>query len=348
MSVPAEAYEQLLMPHWNLTGFSDSKGLCLSSLLKETASAHYLQTASVTFLCQWMLIVLKEHCTNVQTAVCWERTAIISIFHLKAAITAKKAWATWLYWIWGTFTEAFTLSERQETKREGIDSFNAASVLLNTLGNPGKCRKRVLVAILVEKEDPRRSHLLFHVDLLKELLLTAASETHMPLGCIKDLLQHKLPQSADSVTYRALEAPGPVKSVGTEYIISFLRSGQGIFAVPCVPISKHSRHMEVTGRWDAGSSLHPSTYLVTLANITLLASSAATSPSTTLIANCNVGASRYLPIRGSIPASQTIPSPGLYNGQHAGLWWDWECLAQADFSWSPTSNICLYQVGNSG
>lgn len=133
-----------------------------------------------------------------------------------------------------------------------------------------------------------------------------------------------------------------------EYIISFLRSGQGIFAVPCVPISKHSRHMEVTGRWDAGSSLHPSTYLVTLANITLLASSAATSPSATLIANCNVGASRYLPIRGSIPASQTIPSPGLYNGQHAGLWWDWECLAQADFSWSPTSNICLYQVGNSG
>lgn len=121
----------------------------------------------------------------------------------------------------------------------------------------------MLVAILVEKENPRRSHLLFHVDLLKELLLTAASETHMPLGCIKDLLQQKLPQSADSVTYRAFEAPGPVKSVGAEYIISFLRSGQGIFAVPCVPISKHSRHTEVyreMGCWFIPPSIHLSSY----------------------------------------------------------------------------------------
>lgn len=62
--------QQLLGTHGNLFGFSNSKGLCLSSLPKETASAHYLQTASVTFLCQWLLIVLKEHCTNVQTAVC--------------------------------------------------------------------------------------------------------------------------------------------------------------------------------------------------------------------------------------------------------------------------------------
>lgn len=115
-------------PHW----LSNSKGLCLSSLPKETASAHYLQTASVTFLCQWLLIVLKEHCTNVQTAVCWERTAIISIFHLKAAITANKAWATWLCWIWGTFTEAFTLSERRDTRREGTDRSSALDVLLNT------------------------------------------------------------------------------------------------------------------------------------------------------------------------------------------------------------------------
>lgn len=46
------------------------------------------------FLCQWVLVVLKEHCTNVQTAVCWERS-IISIFHFKAAITANKAKATW-------------------------------------------------------------------------------------------------------------------------------------------------------------------------------------------------------------------------------------------------------------
>lgn len=141
MPVPAEAYEQLLMPHGNLTGFSDSKGLCLSSIPKETASAHYLQTASVTFLCQWMLIVLKEHCTNVQTAVCWERTAIISIFHLKAAITANKARATWLSWIWGTFTEAFTLSERQETKQEGVDCCNAASTLLSTPWQPCEMQK---------------------------------------------------------------------------------------------------------------------------------------------------------------------------------------------------------------
>lgn len=62
--------EQLLRTHGNLFGFSNSKGLRLSCLPKETASAHYLQTASVTFLCQWLLIVLKEHCTNVQTAVC--------------------------------------------------------------------------------------------------------------------------------------------------------------------------------------------------------------------------------------------------------------------------------------
>lgn len=50
--------------------FQTQKGLCLSSFPKETASAYYLQTAPVTFLRQWMLIVLKERCTNVQTAVC--------------------------------------------------------------------------------------------------------------------------------------------------------------------------------------------------------------------------------------------------------------------------------------
>lgn len=141
MPVPEEAYEQLLIPHGNLAGFSDSKGLCLSSIPKETASAHYLQTASVTFLCQWMLIILKEHCTNVQTAVCWERTAIISIFHLKAAITANKAGATWLCRIWGTFTEAFTLSERQKTKQEGVDCCNAAGALLSTPWQPCEIQK---------------------------------------------------------------------------------------------------------------------------------------------------------------------------------------------------------------
>ena len=52
MPVPEEAYEQLLIPHGNLAGFSDSKGLCLSSIPKETASAHYLQTASGIIHCE--------------------------------------------------------------------------------------------------------------------------------------------------------------------------------------------------------------------------------------------------------------------------------------------------------
>lgn len=113
----------------------------------------------------------------------------------------------------------------------------------------------MLVAILVEKEDPRRSHLLFHVDLLKELLLTAASETHMPLGCIKDLLQHKLPQSADSVTYRALEAPGPVKSVELSTSSPFLDLDKGYLLCLVFPSASTADIWKLQGD---GMLVHPS------------------------------------------------------------------------------------------
>ena len=97
-----------------------------------------------------------------------------------------------------------------------------------------QCSNWLLLAVLVDKADPRRSHLCPLVDPLNELLLTAGLETHVSSGCVYSLLEQNLPQSAVSenvwrrqshtLTNSALEVPSPVKSVGAEYISSFSRS----------------------------------------------------------------------------------------------------------------------------
>lgn len=51
------------------------------------------------------------------------------------------------------------------------------SVLLN--GNPVQCRKWLLLAVLTDKAESRRSQLGPLVDLLKEFPLPAGLETHM-------------------------------------------------------------------------------------------------------------------------------------------------------------------------
>ena len=77
-------------------------------------------------------------------------------------------------------------------------------------GNPGQSRNRLLLAVLMDKADPRRSQLCPLMDLLKMLLVTAGLENHTSSGCVYSLLEQNLPQSAVSVrTYGAKDRAVP-------------------------------------------------------------------------------------------------------------------------------------------